>query len=54
MSVSLAKVSTKALLDEVQRRLNCAEKEAKRTIFIGESHRHALLFAVSVGYISVA
>jgi hypothetical protein len=51
MSVSLAKVSTKALLDEVQRRLNCSEKEEKRTIFIGESdvHWHALLLQSHLG-----
>eukprot|EP00611_Tribonema_gayanum_P017916 TRINITY_DN3089_c0_g1_i1.p1 TRINITY_DN3089_c0_g1~~TRINITY_DN3089_c0_g1_i1.p1 ORF type:complete len:241 (+),score=90.36 TRINITY_DN3089_c0_g1_i1:105-827(+) len=35
MSASLAAVSTKALLDELKRRLLCDEKEEKRTIFIG-------------------
>lgn len=34
--VSLAKVPTEQLLSELQRRLNCSEKEEKRTIFIGE------------------
>mmetsp|Transcript_15450 Transcript_15450/g.22979 ORF Transcript_15450/g.22979 Transcript_15450/m.22979 type:complete len:239 (+) Transcript_15450:28-744(+) len=33
--MSLSNVSTKALLDEINRRLYCADKEPKRTIFIG-------------------
>jgi len=32
---SLAKVSTEHLIEEVQRRLHCAGKQEKKTIFIG-------------------
>jgi len=32
---SLAKVSTEHLIEEIQRRLHCAGKQEKKTIFIG-------------------
>lgn len=35
MAISLAKISTQALLDEIQTRVFCQEKPERRTIFIG-------------------
>jgi adenylate kinase len=35
MAANLAKVSTAALLEEIQKRVYCADKKDKRTIFIG-------------------
>lgn len=35
MAATLAGVPTQSLLDEIQRRLYCAEKKERRTIFIG-------------------
>lgn len=35
-AASLAKVSTEHLIEEIQRRLRCANKQEKKTIFIGK------------------
>lgn len=37
--MSLAALPTKLLLDEISRRLECATKKERRTIFIGQRNR---------------
>jgi hypothetical protein len=44
-AANLAKVSTEHLIEEIQRRLRCANKQEKKTIFIGKYVRSRTIAA---------